>query len=461
LTTPTSSPTETDAANSGETILELSGVSKAFVSPDGSPLPVLDNISFKLREGEIVALLGRSGSGKSTLLRCIAGLMAPSSGQVFYRGKPVKAANPGVALVFQSFALLPWLTVQKNVEIGLEARGVAPAERHDRATRVLDRIGLDGFESAYPKELSGGMRQRVGFARALVVEPDALLMDEPFSALDVLTAANLRSRLVQLWDEPDFPTKAMLIVTHNIEEAVTLADRILILGTNPGHIRTEISCAIPRPRDRGDEACQNLVNEIYAIMTGSTNRVPSHVWSETPAADASPTEVPLPAASVGGMAGLLEILAAHGGREDLPKLAQQLIFEPKALLPVIDAAQLLGLAKVDDADIELTVEGRSFAAGDIDTCKAIFARQAKARAPLVRTICNSLESTKDGTLDESFFLDLLHSGFSQDEARQQLDRAIDWGRYAELFDYDAKWGTLKLERPVAKADGQAASSVKS
>jgi NitT/TauT family transport system ATP-binding protein len=231
-------------------IVTVEHVTKTFTTPDGRPLPVLDDVSFQLREGEIVALLGRSGSGKSTLLRCIAGLIAPSAGTVRYRGRPLEGANPGVAMVFQSFALLPWLTVRQNVELGLEARGVASAERRARAEQAIDRIGLDGFEGAYPKELSGGMRQRVGFARALVVEPDALLMDEPFSALDVLTAENLRSELAGLWAEVDFPTKAMLIVTHNIEEAVLLTDRVLVLSTNPGRIRTELRVGLPRPRDR-------------------------------------------------------------------------------------------------------------------------------------------------------------------------------------------------------------------
>ncbi len=428
-----------------ETILAVVGVSKAFSSPDGSPLPVLDNISLELKRGEIVALLGKSGSGKSTLLRCIAGLIAPSSGEITYRGVPLTGANPGVAMVFQSFALLPWLTVLQNVEIGLEAKGVTPAECRERAIQAIDRIGLDGFESAYPKELSGGMRQRVGFARALVVEPDALLMDEPFSALDVLTAENLRSELLRLWDAEDFPTRAMLIVTHNIEEAVILADRIFVLGANPGRIRTEIDCVLPRPRARHTEDFQALVDHIYAIMTEGDNRAPSHTWTETPAADASPAETPLPAASVGGMAGLLEILAAHGGREDLPKFAERLTFDVEDLLPLVDAAQLLGLALVDNADIELTDEGREFVEADIDTSKGIFARLAKEKAPLVRAICSSLEATNDGTLGEGFFFDLLRRGFTHDEARQQLDLAIDWGRYGELYDFDANTGQLKLE----------------
>src|SRR6202050_4673849 len=261
--------TETSATRDRETILEVVGVSKSFSSPDGSPLPVLDNISLELKRGEIVALLGKSGSGKSTLLRCIAGLIAPSSGEVIYRGAPLTGANPGVAIVFQSFALLPWLTVLPNVEIGLEAKGAPASERRARAIQAIDRIGLDGFESAYPKELSGGMRQRVGFARALVVEPDALLMDEPFSALDVLTAENLRTELLGLWSGADFPTKAMLIVTHNIEEAVQLADRIFVMTSNPGRLRAAITDDIPRPRNRRSPEFEAMVDQLYGIMTGS------------------------------------------------------------------------------------------------------------------------------------------------------------------------------------------------
>jgi NitT/TauT family transport system ATP-binding protein len=440
-------------APSESVILEVSHVSKSFTSPDGSPLPVLEDISLDLREGEILALLGRSGSGKSTLLRCIAGLIPPTSGSVKYRGQELNGACAGVAMVFQSFALLPWLTVRQNVELGLEARGVSELDRHRRAEKAIDRIGLDGFESAYPKELSGGMRQRVGFARALVVEPDALLMDEPFSALDVLTAANLRAELLKLWASRDFPTKAMLIVTHNNEEAVILADRIFVLGSNPGTIRSEITVPFPQPRDRHEEDFQALVDEIYGFMTGRDSRAPGHVWTLTAPSEGSPTETPLPLATVGGMSGLLEILVAHGGREDLPKLAHDLTFEVDDLLPLVDAAQLLGLATVDTADIEITEEGRTFVEADILTSKEIFGRQACERAPLVRAICRSLEATKDGTLGEGFFLDLLRRGFSEEEARQQLDTAIEWGRYGELFDYDSYTGQLRLDR---HADTQAA-----
>ena len=447
--TTTSPPTSGRPGADPSTIIEVSHVTKTFVSPDGSPLPVLDDISLDLREGEIVALLGRSGSGKSTLLRCIAGLIAPTAGEVSYRGQALNGANPGVAMVFQSFALLPWLTVRQNVEIGLEALGIEPRERRERAERAIDTIGLDGFESAYPKELSGGMRQRVGFARALVVEPDALLM-EPFSALDVLTAQNLRAELLRLWQQKDFPTKAMLIVTHNIEEAVILADRIFVLGANPGRIRTEITCGFPQPRNRHDESFAALVDQIYGLMTGRDTRPPAHIWTQAAPGEGSPIDTPLPQASVGGMAGLLEILVAHGGREDLPQLAHELTFEVDDLLPLVDAAQVLGLAEVDDADLHVTDDGRTFVAADILESKQIFARRARERAPLVRAICNALHTTKDGNLGEGFFLDLLRRGFSEDEARQQLRIAIDWGRYGELFDFDANSGQLALDHSSAQ-----------
>ncbi|MHB8510675.1 MAG: ABC transporter ATP-binding protein [Actinomycetota bacterium] len=428
-----------------EKIIEVEHVTKTFTGAEDKSLTVLEDISLSVAEDEIVALLGKSGSGKSTLLRCIAGLIAPTKGIVRYREKPLEGANPGVAMVFQTFALLPWLTVLQNVELGLEARGVPPKERRTRAERVIDLIGLDGFESAYPKELSGGMRQRVGFARALVVEPDALLMDEPFSALDVLTAENLRVELLSLWARDDFPTKAMLIVTHNIEEAVLLADRILVLQANPGRINQEIAVTFERPRSRRTVDFQALVDRIYGIMTGhpEPEARPARVSVEK-----SPIEAPLPFASVGGMAGLLEVLQSTGGKEDLPDLATELNFEVDDLLPLVDALEMLGFAKVQEADIEMTDEGRAFFEADILKSKEIFARQAREKAPLVRAISQGLERTQDGSLDEGLFLDLLRRGFSDEDARRQLDIAIDWGRYGELFEYDADSGQLVRERPA-------------
>ena len=428
--------------SAGPVILEARGVTKVFSTPDGRALPVLDGVSLTLREGEIVALLGRSGSGKSTFLRCIAGLIAPSAGTVSYRGSPLNGANPGVAMVFQSFALLPWLTVQQNVELAMEAREVPLAARRERALHAIDLIGLDGFESAYPKELSGGMRQRVGFARALAVEPDALLMDEPFSALDVLTAGNLRGELIRLWEGKEFPVKAVLIVTHNIEEAVQLADRILVLSSNPGRIRAELPVSLPRPRDRHSPAVEALVDTVYDILTGREEAAASAVAAA--AVSATPSEVPLPEVSAGGLSGLLEILAARGGSDGLAELADDLSFEVDDLLPLVDAAVLLGLAEVHGADLEITDAGREFATADINSSKMLFGKVAAERAPLIKAILNGLRATADGTLREGFFLDLLRRGFSDEAARRQLDIAIDWGRYGELFEYDSESGQLVL-----------------
>jgi NitT/TauT family transport system ATP-binding protein len=361
-------------------------------------------------------------------------------------------------MVFQTFALLPWLTVQQNVELGLEARGVPDAARAERALAAIDTIGLDGFESAYPKELSGGMRQRVGFARAIVTEPDALLMDEPFSALDVLTAENLRNELIKLWEGKGAPVKSILIVTHNIEEAVLLADRVLVLSSNPGRIRAELTVGLPRPRDRHAPRFEALVDTIYGILTDREQAATAAIEAETEAEAArpgpgqpmaTPVNTPLPDVSPGGLAGLLEILAARGGKDGLAEIADDLSFEIDDLLPLTDAAVLLHMARIDGSDIELTPEGREFAAAGILASKQLFARHAAERAPLVRTIVQALAATEDRTLREGFFLDVLRRGFSAQEARSQLDTAIDWGRYAELYDYDSDDEELTLEPGAA------------
>jgi NitT/TauT family transport system ATP-binding protein len=425
-------------------IVEVDHVSKSFPGAGDTTMTVLDDVTLTLHKGEIVALLGKSGSGKSTLLRTMAGLIAPTAGQVRYRGTPLNGANPGVGMVFQSFALLPWLTVLANVELGLQARGVPAAERRARALESIDVIGLDGFETAYPKELSGGMRQRVGFARALVLRPDALLMDEPFSALDVLTAENLRNELMTLWAQPDFPTNCVCIVTHNIEEAVLLADRVLVLGSNPGHIKAEVAVHLPRPRDRRSPTFEQTVDQLYAILTGRDERSAAER-----AAAPGPLTHPLPPASVGGLAGLVEIVFAHNGQTDLPDLADELSFEVDDLLPLVDAAVLLGLLDVEGAQAFLTDTGREWYTADILTSKQIFARLAVEQAPLVRTIVRALENSDDGTLRDDFFRDLLRRGYTNEDTEKQLDIAIDWGRYGELFDYDADSGELVLSEVAA------------
>lgn len=429
-------------------LIEAEHISKSFSSADGSTLHVLDDVSIDLHAGEVVALLGRSGSGKSTLLRTLAGLIAPTSGEVRYRGKPLNGANPGAAMVFQSFALMPWLTVQDNVELGLRAAGVPRQERRERALAAIDGIGLDGFETAYPRELSGGMRQRVGFARALVLRPDVLMMDEPFSALDVLTSENLRAELIGLWAQPEFPTRCICIVTHNIEEAVLLADRVLLLGANPGHLRAEVPVDLPRPRDRRSPAFEAIVDRLYAALTGR---------DEQSAAERAPVPGPLthplPAASVGGLAGLVQIVHTHGGRADLPDLADELSFEVDDLLPLVDAARMLGLLEVDGAWASLTEAGRAWHAADILRSKELFAGMVVAHAPLVRTIVRALQNSEDGTLRDDFFRDLLRRGYGPDDIEKQLDIAIDWGRYGELFDYDADSGELMLAEVSQEQSG--------
>ncbi|KAA2252701.1 nitrate/sulfonate/bicarbonate ABC transporter ATP-binding protein [Solihabitans fulvus] len=441
-----------DQGSRGELLVDVDAVHKSFTGAGGAELKVLEDIRLSIHAGEIVALLGKSGSGKSTLLRTIAGLISPTRGTVRYRGRELTGANPGVAMVFQTFALMPWLTVQANVELGLAARGVPQAERRDAALAAIDLIGLDGFESAYPKELSGGMRQRVGFARALVLEPDLLLMDEPFSALDVLTAENLRTELMSLWTGQQFPTKGICIVTHNIEEAVLLADRVIVLGSNPGRILAELPVPFTRPRDRRAPAFVALVDQLYDLLTG---REPD-VYEAAPA-DATPTARPLPQASVGGMAGLVEIVYARGGRVDLPEIAAELSFEIDDLLPLVDGATMLDLLSVLGADLVLTDTGRAWTTANIQDSKKIFAGQARSRAPLVRTVCRALATSADGSLREAFFLDLLRRGFSTEDARQQLDTAIDWGRYGELYDFDASTGEITADPAAALVDAEAAS----
>jgi NitT/TauT family transport system ATP-binding protein len=429
-------------------LITVTDVSKSFAT-DGGEKTVLDNVSLTIREGEIVALLGRSGSGKSTLLRCVAGLIGPSSGTVAYRGTVLNGANPGTALVFQSFALLPWLTVLENVELGLEAKGIKPAERRERALRAIDVIGLDGFESAYPKELSGGMRQRVGFARALVVEPDVLLMDEPFSALDVLTSENLRGELVRMWSEGTMPTQTALIVTHNIEEAIQLADRVLVLDSNPGRIKAELPVALPKPRERRSPEFEALVDDVYGILTGQKAE-PRRTPEPTGAAAAGATqagqglEVPLPAASTGSLGGLVELLAAHGGTEGLAEIADELRYEIDDLLPVVDAAELLKLARPQGGELRITEQGRRYAAADLLRAKEQFATLAVEAAPLVRHIVRDLRHSESGALRADDVLDELKALYGDDEAEQQLDTAIDWGRYGELFEFDADSGRLLL-----------------
>jgi NitT/TauT family transport system ATP-binding protein len=425
-------------------IIEARQLEKFYPQPDGSRIQVIAATDLAVYPGQIIALLGPSGCGKSTLLRMLTGLSPASAGGVLWHGQPVQGETPNVSIVFQSFALFPWLTVIENVEAPLEARGMPPIERHKRALRIIDAVGLDGFESAYPKELSGGMKQRVGVARALVVEPEVLFMDEPFSALDVLTAETLRGELLELWLGHKIPTRAIFIVTHNIEEAVVLADRIIVLGRNPAHIHADFAVDIPQPRDRKSPRFIELVDAIYRVLTRPD--LESNILHAAEAASFSAHHhvIMLPHTRPGGMAGLLEILVDQDGRADLHRLAAELSLEVDALLPTVDTAVLLGFLRVEEGDAIITPEGQAFAQADIQARKAIFRKAALANVPLLRQMEQALKAKSNRTLPDEFFRDLLDEHFSDDEARRQLETAIQWGRYSEIFDYDAASGKLTL-----------------
>ena len=429
-------------------LVDLRGVSKAFRSPDGTPRTVLEGVDFALAEGEIVALLGKSGSGKSTLLRIIAGLAQADTGAAEYRGRAIREPVSGIAMVFQSFALFPWLTVQQNVELGLEAQGVAPEQRRERADAMLELIGLAGFGGALPRELSGGMRQRVGIARALVTNPDVLLMDEAFSALDVLTGETLRNDILELWDDSRIPTKGILIVSHNIEEAVMMADRIIILSSDPGRIRNEIRIPLPRPRDADSPAVRALIDEVYGLMT--MRAAPPPVVGAPAVAR---VDYRLPDTDVARIEAVLDLLAAapYDGRADLPQLSEDTELPDEELFPAYEALGILGLAHVERGDIAFTALGRHYAEAEHTLRQTMFGQQVLAHVPLVARIRQQLEDEPNGTLPEEPFLELLAENMDTEEAKRTLEVAIEWGRYGEVYEYDYHTGRLKLPETEQEA----------
>ena len=429
-------------------LLDIHDVRKVFPRPDGGELLVLDGIGLGLEEGEIVGLLGRSGSGKSTLLRLIAGLAPATSGSVRYLGREVEGPMPGIAMVFQGFALFPWLTVLENVQIGLEALRLPAEEIRRRSLDAIDIIGLDGFESAYPRELSGGMRQRVGFARALVVHPSIMLMDEPFSALDVLTAETLRTDFLDLWGEGRLPIKGVIIVTHNIEEAVLMCDRVLVFSNNPGRITGEVRIDLPQPRDRLDPTFREVVEQLYAEMTARPAGAAAQARAEHLPGLGIGTV--LPRVSTNLLAGLIETVAAppYGGKADLPVIAAALHLQSDDLFPVAETLQMLRFAGLEGGDIRLTEAGMAFASADTDERKRMFARRLLAHVPLAAHVRRVLDERASHTAPRSRFLDELEDHMAADAAEQTLRAVISWGRYAEVFAYDDQAQAFSLENPA-------------
>ncbi len=431
-----------------DALLQIESCCQAFPKPDGEDLLVLNDINLTLAEGEIVGLLGRSGSGKSTLLRLISGLGRPTAGSVVYRGQPVTGPAPGIAMVFQTFALFPWLTVLENVQLGLEALGLPEGESRRRALAGIDLIGLDGYESAYPRELSGGMRQRVGFARALVVHPNILLMDEPFSALDVLTAETLRTDFLDLWIEGKLPIKGVILVTHNIEEAVLMCDRILVFSRNPGHIIEEIKVDLPQPRNRLEPAFRDLVERIYVALTAQAT--PSVSRAAPDRFQGMGIEMLLPQASANLLAGLIEAVAGapYNGKADLPVIASSLRMEVDDLFPVAEALQLLRLAEVEGGDIRLTDAGKQFAEAGVDDRKKLFQRQLLSYVPLAAHIRRVLQERANHMAPRSRFRDELEDHMTSESAKHTLRSVVAWARFSEAFAYDARSETFSLDNPT-------------
>ena len=426
-------------------LLEVQDTRMAYGLDGKGPL-VLDGVNVIIEEGEIVSLLGRSGSGKSSLLRIIAGLLKPTSGRALWQGKPINGPYSGVAMVFQSFALFPWLTVEENVELGLEAQRLPAAERERRASDAIALIGLGGFEGAYPKELSGGMRQRVGFARALVVHPELLLMDEPFSALDVLTAETMRTDIIDLWIEGRLPIRSVLMVTHNIEEAVLMSDRILILSSNPGRIMHEMQITLPHPRNRDDPRFRQQVDDIYGRMTARIGGDKGGERTGQGGFHGVGVGMALPPVSTNELAGLMETLSGSpDGRADLPALAEELNFEVDDLFPIAETLQLLRLAEVAQGDIQLTAAGRRFADGDLEERKRLFAEHLIAYVPLAALIKRVLDERPNHRARAARFSEELEDFMSEDYAEDTLKAVVAWCRFAELFAYDEADQTFSLE----------------
>jgi NitT/TauT family transport system ATP-binding protein len=432
--------TESNAvAAPAEVLCEARGVSHDFHLPSGKSLRVLEDIDLAIGPNEVVALLGPSGCGKSTLLRILAGLLAPTSGTVQYHGRPLHGLSPGVAIVFQSFALFPWMTVEQNVKTVLEARGVPDDEIPARVERVITRVGLGGFEGAFPRELSGGMKQRVGMARALVVDPELLFMDEPFSQVDALTAETLRAEVIDIWAAVDRNPSSVLMVSHDIREVAYMADRIVVLGANPGVVRTIVDNRLPRPRDYRSPEVTRLIDQLHEIITGTE-------MPDLPEPVAAPGLVPmepLPDASPIEIVGVLEYLDARGGSDDLFRIVTNTLREFGRVITVVKAAEMLDLVDTPKRQVVLTPDGKRFLKSEPDARKAIWKEQL-LKLRIFRDIAGVLAREPRHDVDRDFVLEMLALGLPDEDQERLFETAVAWARFGELFDYDGDRERLSL-----------------
>ncbi len=425
----------------GKDLIEIRDIGMTFVTPSGKPLPVLEHINLNVAENEFLCILGASGSGKSTILRIMTGLLKPTIGTVTVDGRPLRGNNPYTAIVFQSFALLPWLTVEENIGLGLDALHAPHEQIVEKAKRAIDQVGLEGFEEAYPKELSGGMKQRVGIARALVVDPRILCMDEPFSALDALTAENLRSEVLDLFHANAGTLSSVVMVTHSIDEAVELASRIIVLDAHPGRIKAEFANPLPYPRDPRSQEYVDLSSRIHALITNAVLPFTEEQKS------VSKTEI-LPAANIEEIFGLLGVLADEGrlGAGDLAEAASRRFDET---LQIIKAAELLSLVESPGPDVVITALGKEIVEADVNQQKILLNKQLR-KLRTFQLLLDTLHQN-DGEVPYEVLIEDFATRMPYEEPAQLLDTVIDWGRFAELIGYRPKEDVVYLDtgEPIA------------
>ncbi len=425
--------------NAIETLCELRGVSHAYHLPNGQTMQVLDNIDLAVRSNEILALLGPSGCGKSTILRILAGLIRPSRGEVLYRGQIMTGLNPGLAMVFQSFALYPWMTVRENIETVLKAKDLPSADREAQIQFVIRMVGLTGFEDTYPRELSGGMKQRVGIARALSVNPEILFMDEPFSQVDALTAESLRAEVTDIWAMKDHHLRSILMVSHDIKEVAYMADRIIILGTKPGRVKTVVENPLLRPRDYRSPEFLQLVDKLHDFISGVE-------MPDLPSNLPEPETVgiqPLPIAQAIEIIGLLEYLDARGGRDDLFRIAADTNRPFGRIISVVKAAEMLNFVDTPRRSVIIEPLGIQFVRAGAAARTAIWQAQLM-KILLFRRVRERLEKSENHELDRDDIVDIFVLHLPQENHEEQFEAFVAWGRFGGLFSYDEDERRLRL-----------------